>query len=137
MSQHASTAPRRPLLVFSRDNFDDYWTALLSDCRSDDVADHVYTGSLQHPLLTFQVTNAEALQALEIQILPATQFDLDPLDIYSRFLDQVHINNGVQDHPADPALPALTHLLSNGLNIARVNAFSSRVPWQLSALVCQ
>ena len=110
MSQHASTAPRRPLLVFSRDNFDDYWTALLSDCRSDDVADRVYTGSLQHPLLTFQVTNAEALQALEIPILPATQFDLDPLDIYSRFLDQVHINNGAQDHPADPALPGLDAL---------------------------
>ena len=73
MSQHASTAPRRPLLVFSRDNFDDYWTALLSDCRSDDV----YTGSLQHQLLAFQVTNAEALQALEIPILPANQIMLN------------------------------------------------------------
>ena len=77
MSQHASTAPRRPLLVFSRDNFDDYWTALLSDCRSDDVADRVYTGSLQHQLLAFQVTNAEALQALEIPILPANQIMLN------------------------------------------------------------
>ena len=55
MGQHASAATtRRPLLVFSRANFDDDWTALLADARSNDVADQVYTGAVVHPLFTYQ-----------------------------------------------------------------------------------
>ena len=111
MDQHASAAiTRRPLLVFSRANFDDYWTALLADVRSNDVADQVYTGAIAHPLFTYQLANQADITALGIPILPADRFDADPMGLYDSFHTQMRTNNAALDEPAEPALPGLDEL---------------------------
>ena len=37
--------------TFSREDFDDYWTALLARVRLDDTADRIVSGEFPHPLL--------------------------------------------------------------------------------------
>ena len=106
MAQHASAAlARRPLLVFSRDNFDDFWTALLADVRADDIADQVYTGSLQHPLVQYQWAHQQYLAHLGIPLLAPEEFSRDPMGLYDNFISQVYRNNAAMPNPTDPPLP--------------------------------
>ena len=61
---------RRRRLVLTREQFDDYWIALLARIRYNDEADRIVSGITTHPLQNYQMVNSQALQILAI--LPFT-----------------------------------------------------------------
>ena len=111
-SASATNFPRRPVLVYSRANFDDYWTALMAACRQHDAADQVYTGALPHPLIDFQQLRADDLEELHVITLPPEQLLTDPLGMFRSFIDLVIEANAALDEPNDPPLAGWADLLA-------------------------
>ena len=82
-SDDASSSRRR--LIYSREQFDDYWIALMSKLRINEDADALISGRSPHPLLSFQRANLAALRLLGVLILTANQLIEDPFGCYQRF----------------------------------------------------
>ena len=61
----------RHRVVFSSENFDDYWISLMAKVRSNDDADSLISGETFHPLHTFQNANSSVLQRLGIRTVRA------------------------------------------------------------------
>ena len=63
----------RRRLTYNRDQFDDYWIALMANLRINEDADDLISGKSPHPLLSFQRANQAALQLLGALILSSDQ----------------------------------------------------------------
>ena len=92
-----SLQTRRSRLVYSRDQFDDYWIALMSKLRLNDDADALISGRSPHPLLSFQRANQAALQLLGFLILSDIQLIEDPFGCYERFTRR--LGDSLSRHP--------------------------------------
>ena len=79
----SSSSRRR--LTYNREQFDDYWIALMSKLRINEDADALIAGRSPHPLLAFQRANLASLQLLGVLILSASQLVEDPFGCYQRF----------------------------------------------------
>ena len=87
----------RRRLLYNRDEFDDYWIALMSKLRINDDADALISGRSPHPLLSFQEANNTALQLLGALILTNTQLIEDPFGCYERFTS--YLTEALHRHP--------------------------------------
>ena len=72
-------------LVFSRDNFADFWAALTARVRRDNYADLVYSGAFAHPMLAYQQTRQATFTQTGIPTLTAAELDMDPLGLQHQF----------------------------------------------------
>ena len=93
----SSSSSRRVRLLYSREQFDDYWIALMSKLRLNDDADALISGRSQHPLLSFQRANIAALQTLGFIILSDFQLVQDPFESYERFTN--YLATALARHP--------------------------------------
>ena len=82
MSSHAKLPP----LWFSREQFADYWTSLLSRIRQDDDCEKIYTGLMSHPIVTLQKSNQQQILNYGIQLIPEALLDINPIEPADRFL---------------------------------------------------
>ena len=93
MVEHLSSRhDRRPRLIYSRKQFDDYWIALLAKIRANDDAERLVSGLALHPLVDFQRANNDALTALGILPFPSRQLLEDPVDTFQFFSNSVTNN---------------------------------------------
>jgi len=90
-----SSSRRR--LTYNRDQFDDYWIALMSKLRINEDADALISGRSPHPLLSFQRANQASLQLLGVLILTANQLIQDPFGCYQRFTQ--FLSEALHRHP--------------------------------------
>ena len=56
----------RRRLVFSQENFDDYWIALMARIRINEDADRLVSGTSSHPITAFQNQHGYALSLLHM-----------------------------------------------------------------------
>ena len=96
----------RRRLTYSREQFDDYWIALMSKLRINEDADALISGRSTHPLLSFQSANIAALQALGAIILSGIQLLEDPFGCYERFTE--YLASALHRHPSP--VPAIGNL---------------------------
>ena len=80
-----NSSDRRNILVYNREQFDDYLVALMARIRFDDEADRIISGESSHPLLNHQFRHSEALGALRIVPFSAMQLIEDPIGCYVQF----------------------------------------------------
>ena len=92
-----SADPVRNRLYYNREQFDDYWIALMAKLRLNDEADLLISGLSPHPLLSFQRANLAALQLLGFIILSDIQLIEDPFDAYTRFTE--YMATALHRHP--------------------------------------
>ena len=78
---------KRRRLVYTREQFDDYWIALISRIHYNDEADKIVSGRSQHPLFQYQSDNADSLVVLRILPFTLRQLIEDPAGCYRRFSD--------------------------------------------------
>ena len=111
----SSTSRRR--LTYNRDQFDDYWIALIAKLRINEDADSLISGRSAHPLLSFQRANSAALQLLGALILTNNQLIEDPFGCYERFT--LYLTEALHRHPSP--VPAIGDLqtLENDYQIHR------------------
>ena len=64
------TDPSRSRLTFTREFYADYHTALLSNIRTDDACNDVYTGAQPHPLVELQLLNQNQILVYKINLVP-------------------------------------------------------------------
>ena len=76
---------RRPRLHFTREQFDDYWIALLARIRRHEIADRIISGELNNPLISYQQTNAVSLRQLRVPRISTDSIMQDPAAAYSTF----------------------------------------------------
>ena len=91
----ASSSRRR--LIYNREQFDDYWIALMSKLRINEDADALISGRSPHPLLSFQRANLASLRLLGVLILTANQLIEDPFGTYQRFTE--YLGEALHRHP--------------------------------------
>ena len=85
-----SSSRRR--LIYNREQFDDYWIALMSKLRINEDADALISGRSPHPLLSFQRANLAG-----VLILTANQLIEDPFGCYQRFTQ--FLGEALHRHP--------------------------------------
>ena len=73
-----TTTSRRRRLVYTREQFDDYWVSLTARIRYNDEADKIISGERNHPLLQYQRDNAQNLAILRILPFTLRQLIEDP-----------------------------------------------------------
>ena len=107
----------RRRLTYSRDNFDDFWIALMSKLRLNEDADALISGSSSHPLLSFQQANRSALQLLGVLILTASQLIEDPFGCYQRFTQ--YLADALHRHPSPVPNVGDLHTLETDYQVHR------------------
>ena len=106
MAENPDNTERRSRLVLDRDQFDDYWIALLAKIRFNEGADRLLSGQSQHPLINYQQNNANSLNLLRILPFTPQQLFEDPVGCYVQFSRS--LDTALQVFPA--AVPALDDL---------------------------
>lgn len=96
----------RRRLTYNREQFDDYWIALMSKLRINEDADALISGRSLHPLLSFQRANQTSLQLLGVLILSGVQLIEDPFGCYQRFTQ--YLTEALHRHPGP--VPAIGDL---------------------------
>ena len=97
---------RRNRLVFDKNQFDDYWIALIAKIRFNEPADRLISGQAPHPLIPYQANNAVSLNQLGIFPFSLQQLLEDPIGCYVSFSRS--IDSALQTFPN--AIPALDNL---------------------------
>ena len=85
----APASSRRRRLVYSREQFDDYWVALISRIRYNDEADKLVSGETRHPLVSFQTDNTPSLDQMRVLPFTLRQLVENPVQCYRRFIQAV------------------------------------------------
>ena len=87
----ASESPsnRRSILVYNREQFDDYLVALMARIRFDDEADRIISGESSHPLINHQFRHSEDLGALCVVPFSVMQLIEDPIGCYIQFTHSI------------------------------------------------
>ena len=75
----SSSTEKLPPLCFSREQFADYWTTLISRVRQDDECDKVFTGVTQHPLIELQQKNQQQILAYNLTLVSEAVLAVDPM----------------------------------------------------------
>ena len=100
---------RRHRLVFDKNQFDDYFIALLAKIRFNEHADRLISGLAPHPLIPYQANNAASLSQLGVFQFTVHQLLEDPIGCYVTFSRSLDL--ALQAFPnAIPALGDLQHL---------------------------
>ena len=76
-------------LLYSREQFDDYWTALLARVRQHEDCDNLYTGVTQHPLLALQSQHSAQIKEYAIPLVPPDILKANPLGAATKFIIDV------------------------------------------------
>ena len=76
---------RRPRLYFTREQFDDYWIALLAKIRRDETANRIISGELNNPLVRYQQRNSASLRQLRVPFIPTEDIMRDPSGSFEYF----------------------------------------------------
>ena len=80
-----------PPLYFSREQFADYWTSLLSRIRQDDECEQVYTGIVQHPIIALQQQNQQQITDYHITLVAEAVLNADPIAPADRLLASIQV----------------------------------------------
>ena len=78
MDDNLSTDPHKTRLTFSREFNADYYTDLLSQFRTDDEYNDVYTETQKHPLIELQMLNQKQILDYKLHLVPKTLIQLRP-----------------------------------------------------------
>ena len=96
---------RRPRLLYSRENFADYWTALHAQlCRTEEC-DQLVSGRLSHPLVALADRRQGELYRLGVLAPTAEQLDRDPIGCCDEFIIFLQQTAGSLQPPEDPPVP--------------------------------
>ena len=76
-------------LLYSREQFDDYWTALLARVRQHEDCDNLYTGATKHPVLALQSQHSAQIKEYAIPLIPPDIFAANPLASATKFISEV------------------------------------------------
>ena len=102
-------------LYFTRENFDDYWIALMARIRVNEAADRLMSRLATHPLIQYQSINAFALNVLNISQISASSLLQDPAGTYLFFTNAVgnSLNHLARSAVAVPDLGNLAALAAD------------------------
>ena len=89
--KHFSTDPRKSRLTFSREFYADYHTALLSQFRSDDECNDVYTGAQKHPLIELQLLNQQQILDYNVHLVAAAVLQSRPFGPTEDFIYAIKV----------------------------------------------
>ena len=99
----------RRRLLYNREQFDDYWIALMCKLRINEDADALLSARSPYPLIAFQRANQAALQLLGAIILSGNDLLVDPFGFYERFTN--YLAEALHHHPGpNPTLGNLRQL---------------------------
>ena len=76
-------------LLYNREQFDDYWTALLARVRQHDDCEDMYTGATHHPILALQSDHSAEIKAYGIPLIPLQVLGSDPLGAASELIRKI------------------------------------------------
>ena len=79
----------RRKLFYNREQFADYWTALLARVRQTDEMDAVYSGFTPHPLIALVDEQADEIRRLRVPFVTAEQLRQNPLESTDRFIKAI------------------------------------------------
>ena len=85
------TDSRRPRLTFPREFYTDYHTVLLSQIRTCDICNDVYTGALKHPLVELQILNQKQILDYGITLVAQAVLQHRPFVPTEEFIHAVRI----------------------------------------------
>ena len=80
-----------PPLYFSREQFADYWTSLLSRIRQDDDCEKVYTGLMPHPVIALQTINQQQILNYNVNLVSEEILTVNPIEPADRLLASVQV----------------------------------------------
>ena len=103
--KHYSTDPSKSRLTFSRNHYADYHTALLSQFRSDDNCNDVYTGAQKHPLIELQLLNQQQILDYNVHLIAAAVLQSRPFAPTEDFIYAIKL--AAADKKVDPPLAKL------------------------------
>ena len=78
-------------LSYSREQFADYWTALISRVRQDDDCDQIYSGSMPHPLVMLQKKNLQQIQGYDVTLVAEALLQSNPIEPTEVFINAIKI----------------------------------------------
>ena len=81
----------RRKLFYNREQFTDYWTALLARVRQTDEMDSVYSGITPHPLIALVDEQANEIQRLRVPFVTREQLLRNPLESTDRFIKAITV----------------------------------------------
>ena len=81
----------RRKLFYNREQFADYWTALLARVRQTDEMDSVYSGITPHPLIALVDEQANEIQRLRVPFVTREQLLRNPLESTDRFIKAITV----------------------------------------------
>ena len=76
-------------LSFSRQQFADYWTALISRVRQDDDCDQVFSGSMPHPMVLFQKQNHQQILDYGLTLIAEAVLAVNPIQPAELLLQEI------------------------------------------------
>ena len=88
---HFTTDSRKLRLTFSREHCVDCHTDLLSQFRSDDDCNDVYTGAQKHPLIELQLLNQSQILSYDVHLIAETVLQTNPFDPTEDFIYRVKL----------------------------------------------
>ena len=102
-SDSQSNYDNRRKLFYNREQFADYWTALIAQVRQTDEMDGVYSGITPHPLIKLVHENADDIRQLGVPFVTNEQLENNPLESTDIFLKAITVaavaNGGDRDFP--------------------------------------
>lgn len=87
MASHTKLPP----LYFSREQFADYWTSLLSRIRQDDDCEKIYTGLMPHPIVALQTRNQQQIINYNLELIAEAVLAINPIEPADRLLASVQV----------------------------------------------
>ena len=106
-----STHEKLPPLYFSREQFADYWTSLLSRICQDDDCEKVYTGLMPHPIIALQARNQQQILRYNLELIAEAVLSVNPIEPADRLLASVQVAA-----TAAGVTPPLLNLWDNTVN---------------------
>lgn len=92
-------------LSYSREQFADYWTALISRLRQDDDCDQIYSGSMPHPLVMLQKKNQQQIRGYDVTLVAEALLQSNPIEPTEMFINAIKIAAATANQ--DPPLAQL------------------------------
>ena len=78
-------------LSYSREQFADFWTALISRVRQDEDCDQIYSGSMPHPLVDLQKKNRQQISEYAVTLVAEAFLESNPIEPTEIFITAIKL----------------------------------------------
>ena len=103
MASDSQDYGNRRKLFYNREQFADYWTALIARVRQTDDMDGIYAGTIPHPLIGLVQSQAQQIRQLQVPFVSNEELENNPLESTDRFIKALTVaavaTGGNRDYP--------------------------------------